>query len=41
MGRSASYNVAMAGTMVMYDRMLKRLRAGAAVAEKPRRADPE
>lgn len=37
MGRSASYNVAMAGTMVMYDRMLKRLRAGAAVAEKPRR----
>ena len=41
MGRSASYNVAMAGTMVMYDRMLKRLRAGAAVAEKPRRDDPE
>ena len=28
-GRSSSYNVAMAGTVVMYDRMVKRLREGA------------
>ena len=27
-GRSSSYNVAMAGTLVMYDRMIKQLGAG-------------
>ena len=31
-GRSASYNVAMAGTLVMYDRMIKQLWAGDAKA---------
>ena len=31
-GRSASYNVAMAGTLVMYDRMQKQLRDGHVVA---------
>jgi len=31
-GRSSSYNVAMAGTLVMYDRMVKQLGAGHATA---------
>lgn len=34
-GRSSSYNVAMAGTLVMYDRMLKQLGAGHAKVQAP------
>ena len=40
-GRSASYNVAMAGTLVMYDRMQKQLRDGHVVTRDGRGGDED
>ena len=40
-GRSASYNVAMAGTLVMYDRMQKQLRDGHVVTREGRGGDED
>jgi tRNA C32,U32 (ribose-2'-O)-methylase TrmJ len=40
-GRSSSYNVAMAGTLVMYDRMLKQIGAGVAKVGDPAGADED